>query len=311
MRKLDKERDNGIVRDYLDGHSLRALKTKYGCSDKLIQNALKRANVPRHRGYRRENWLNHFTDDEAKVAAEKYKNGSSSIEIAKLLNRSKFAVLKWLKKSGIKRRTTSEAGRTLPLDETVFDTINEESAYWAGFIMADGCLMQMGEDSFVVQIALAKKDAGHIEKLKLFLKAGHKIITYKGNHQFSIHSKRIFMRLGDFGLKPRKSFTAKATDLIKDNRHFWRGVVDGDGSLFITKRKVSGISLVGSFDVVNQFSNFLKNELGSFIPVYKHKMIFSVQSTGKKALQIMKLLYNESNVYLDRKKEKCNMCIGG
>ena len=48
----------------------------------------------------------------------------------------------------------------------VFQKIdNEESAYWLGFIYADGCMC----DGSRIQIMLKGSDYQHLEKMKIFL----------------------------------------------------------------------------------------------------------------------------------------------
>jgi hypothetical protein len=56
------------------------------------------------------------------------------------------------------------------------------------------------------------------------------------------------------------------------SRHFWRGVVDGDGSIFTVKTGHSGISLVGSQRLLDAFLGFLRERnLSGRMTVCPHK----------------------------------------
>lgn len=54
--------------------------------------------------------------------------------------------------------------RRWPLDETVFDTLNENSRYWVGFLMADGSVTRNR-----LSLHLAARDVAHLRKLRRFL----------------------------------------------------------------------------------------------------------------------------------------------
>jgi hypothetical protein len=64
--------------------------------------------------------------------------------------------------------------------------------------------------------------------------------------------------LAKYGFVPRKCFNAEIKDGIENDRHVWRGVIDGDGSLGIHVRKDSGrrvpyINITGGKTVCLQF----------------------------------------------------------
>ena len=107
----------------------------------------------------------------------------------------------------------------------------------------------------------------------------------------------------------RKCFVGKSIGL-QDSKHFWRGVIDGDGHLEIylrktlleTVRSIPYISLTGNLHVCLQFKTFLENTLGLSMPnivPYKKSYLFSV--SDHRALRAIKLLYVDCTVALDRK----------
>ena len=105
-------------------------------------------------------------DNERFSIITEYKLGNSSLQLAKKYNCSKFSILKLLHLSG----TLVEDKRLKIFDETVFDEITEESAYWMGFLMADGNIyLPKGKRNPRITLVLSEKDKEHIVKFKFFL----------------------------------------------------------------------------------------------------------------------------------------------
>lgn len=95
------------------------------------------------------------------------------------------------------------------------------------------------------------------------------------------------------------------------SKDFWRGCIDGDGTVRISKHKKKYYYLqIGLFsaskDFIQQFFNFCK----SILPNFKNKInkqnreknnMYNLVFNGKNALLLIKHLYEDSKVYLDRK----------
>ena len=96
-----------------------------------------------------------------------YKEGKTLKEVGKIFNVTDRTILNILDSIGIKRRTISEAKRKLKIDETVFDIVTDESAYWIGFLMADGYIVETKKCSPTLGITLIDKE--HLYKFKNFL----------------------------------------------------------------------------------------------------------------------------------------------
>lgn len=207
----------------------------------------------------------------------------------------------------------TRTGRYIQVDESVFDTVTEESAYWIGFLMADGCIDDSG-GSRVVRLELADVDLGHLLKFKEFLKSDSEIRTPKnrsGGVRIKVGSNRLAEALSKYGVTPRKTYTAKVIGL-EDNRDFWRGAVDGDGSIWFGKKGYTYIELAGSEDLVRQFGEFVLKR----IPVCKavpmsHGATFVWRTGGRTAEEVVRILYEGCSVALDRKREKADQIIGG
>jgi hypothetical protein len=126
----------------------------------------------------------------------------------------------------------------------------------------------------------------------------------------SFTSKRIANELLKYGIVPQKTFTVKVKGELENNKHTWRGIIDGDGHLGIYLRKtpigicraIPYISLTGSLQVCLQFKTFLENTLGLSMPnIVSSKKSYSLSISDHRALRTIKLLYESCTMALERK----------
>jgi hypothetical protein len=252
-----------------------------------------------------------------------YQAGESSIRIAKRLGLSKGAVLGVLRRHGIARRPISQACRIHSLDESAFDVVTEESAYFVGLLMADGGVANRKRPGngteFKVALTLTASDVGLLERFRAFLKSTHKIsfsegglrsgrlgkqVLIKPHAQLAVSSKRLVEALEKFGVVPRKSLKAKAIGL-ENNRDFWRGVIDGDGTVRFNRingKNYPEISLVGARPLLTQFSEFVRSFCQDIrASVRPSGSIFQVHVNGVAAAHLAEVLYGNCVVALQRK----------
>jgi hypothetical protein len=236
---------------------------------------------------------------------------------------------------GLKRKPVSEIGRlnmsrsqigrkhsdetrammrTCTLNEAVFDIITEESAYWAGFLFADGNISYKNGMA-VIALHVKETDLLHLEKFRVFVGSSHKVGMYVnkkwGNtsYSLSLRSEKMANKLAEYGIVQRKCFTANIKRFEND-KHFWRGIIDGDGHLGIYLRKMPTgavralplISLTGNLHVCRQFKAFLENTLALSMPnIVSSKKSYSFSVSDHRALRAIKLLYDGCSVALERK----------
>jgi DNA-binding transcriptional regulator WhiA len=62
------------------------------------------------------------------------------------------------------------------VNEAVFDTITEESAYWLGFLMADGSINTGKTGNPRIALTLAERDREHLVKFRKFLNCSNQIL---------------------------------------------------------------------------------------------------------------------------------------
>lgn len=194
------------------------------------------------------------------------------------------------------------------LNELAFDEINQESAYWIGFLMSDGCISEVGS-SKQISVHIGIEDIDHLYKFKKFLSAEHDVRTtkYGKSVQFSFCSNTIAGRLARFGVVPRKSLTAKVLEL-ESNLDFWRGMVDGDGTVGVWGNSPH-IQLCGSKDCVGQFCNFASRICETKAKPSATRTLWKVDIAAKKATNLISHLYKDATIYLARKFEKAKYII--
>ena len=256
-------------------------------------------------------------------AVDGYLSGRTTIELGEELGISSSCVSGILKRNNINRRTPNETHRRHHFNQRFFQSVDsEEKAYWLGFITADGTVHN---HSYTIRINLSSKDRSHLVKYcdSLSLNS-QKIIDCKTNKKedgtrremsyIPIQSKLMFDDLANLGISSNKTFSVNAWQgPHRLMGHYWRGVWDGDGSLRKTLRKKHPewvFDLCGSLSMMNSFSLFLCDRLGFAPNVFPMSSIFRVRITGVMKVQsIIKLLFEDATIFLDRKKTLADECL--
>lgn len=207
---------------------------------------------------------------------------------------------------------------------SIIDT--EQKAYLLGLLYADGCItIGKGKKNkaYICRLSLTDKDI--IQKLhKAFPFFNYEIFDFGkyGNNQkiqYALRktSTKLFNDLKKNGLHERKSYQNK--DLItlpnlKDHliSHFIRGYFDGDGSINISKkrpnlRRVEICSVTK--ELLLQFKQHLE-KIGINCPIFREKSNLRIQTLyvlewikSEDILDLKHFLYNNSTLFIDRKKE--------
>jgi hypothetical protein len=198
-------------------------------------------------------------------------------------------------------------------NEKVFNLpLSDEAYYWAGFLAADGSIrLRYGRD-YYISVGQKESDKYHIERFRRFVGVDRQLYsTKKGSVILIFRSRTMFESLVKLGITPNKTFNLKVKSVLECNRHFWRGVVDGDGSVCIIRRKdrkYPSISLSGTFDLMNQFKKFIWCKTRYDVNVTADKRIYRIRIKGRPAMNVMKILYDDSSLSLDRKNKVVNLC---
>ena len=241
----------------------------------------------------------------------KYEKGKELYLQGKTLDQIKYELQldpgklsKYLKSNGVKIKRLPHKKK---INRNIFEVINtEEKAYWVGFLYADG---YVGLTDNRVELTLQLSDVNHIKKFKTFLNSDCKISTNSYRSRLSIKDEKIKKDLINLGCTPQKSLTLKfpTDDKIPKEliRHFIRGYFDGDGSLCVTE-KTKSIDILGTYDFLYQLC-LESNRATSKIYVSKSKSnkVFRIVLGSRLDLyNFSKYIYDNCNIYLDRKYEK-------
>lgn len=251
---------------------------------------------------------------------ELYKQGKGTCNIAKDTDLNRWTVLQYVKSAGLNpQRITRPYKNTFNIK--YFSEYNKETAYWAGFIMADGNIRDK-EPKYYLQIGLSEKDKGHLKKFAEAINFTGTLYEYEKGKAVSIQVRgRWFIEdlLNKYGIVERKSLIACfPKDLPKDlYSHFIRGYFDGDGSINSIKNKSSPVvSFVGCEYIIETMRDILHDTLNLSIyndpnhkaPLHsvKNPKVKQFAYSGDNARKILQWLYDGSteDTRLDRKYKR-------
>ena len=196
----------------------------------------------------------------------------------------------------------------------IIDT--EEKAYWLGFLYGDGNVYKN-----ILSLYIDKIDKLHVEKFRECLQSNHPIHYVKRDNtvKIVIINKKTVKDLGRWGCIPNKSLNLYKLPNIADKlmKHFIRGYFDADGCIYIQKDKKKygnyeyiGFTIASTKDFLENIQGFLIN---NNIITKKNKINkisangYLFRHVGKNALSFLIYIYNNTNIYLDRKKNKLEM----
>ena len=247
---------------------------------------------------------------------ELYENGMGTVKIAKTLDRHRMGIQHYLKRYGVPLRKTSPWKNTY--NTKFFSEYNPQSCYWAGFILADGCLRS---DRATLTIKLANKDTRHLEKFAQAINFAGTIKRDRPNgvsqcSVININGEWLHSQLQEeFEIYPQKTYTTKLTRKVprKYLHHFIRGIVDGDGG--ISRAGLSpGLHIAGTISLLKSLS-WLFYDLG--VRLQSNNDVPPIENRNKNDISqlnyyctnaklILDWLYTNSTVdtRLDRKHER-------
>src|SRR6266446_1171781 len=184
-----------------------------------------------------------WTSEQVHDIIAAYELGESVTSIAARYGTSQQVIGPLLKRHGVRLRPHYESVRRHTCNYAYFHRVDtEEKAYWLGFLTADGCITTGDR----VTVHLAAEDCGHLFKLKASLGASQTVSRGRRSCSLTICSPEMAADLAAHGLLPHKTFSTRAAHIPSWlARHYWRGVLDGDGHF---PEDGSSLTLVGDYD---------------------------------------------------------------
>ena len=246
-----------------------------------------------------------------------------------------ISLTKMAKREGTTRQTLATYFRDLVVEivnkqnkvkfnEHIFDSIDtEEKAYWLGFIFADGTissspLTQERKNRYAFELSLKGDDSSHLEKFNNFMQYENDHVTISNSTcnnkvfkrcRWNVANKHLWNTMNNYGCTPNKSLTLEFPDesIFKDEsliRHFIRGYFDGDGCFTrgIHKLIVSPIiSILGTPQFINVLKNILPMETLITHDKRRTDQTIILNFHKEEGIQFINYIYNDANIYLDRK----------
>lgn len=213
-----------------------------------------------------------FSEEEIQQIEKLYlEDKKSLVAIGKLFKVSSQTIGRLLDSRGVPRNPN----RKFLIKEDIFEKIDSaEKAYWLGFILADGYLL---ENRNRIAIKLGSLDGeAHLKKFIKFiggpeemLKTEHHNITGKLMYYVNINSVKMTKDLKDKKVSQRKSTKEEwcediPEDYIKD---YIRGIIDGDGNI-----NEHDFNICNSEEVLSQIKNYFlkKYDINPNIKILDH-----------------------------------------
>lgn len=300
--KLNQQQKLDIVALYVSKNcDISTISTQYCVSKSYIYNILHKYGVfvPTAKTYKQ------FNELEQLQIANLYGLNFRTEKIAREYNTTPAIICHILKRHSI--LMYPRAQKYFYNHNAFDDPLSDEAAYWLGFLMADGNVY-----GHHITLALKDIDENHLLKFATFLQSNKKIYhqiqvsklvpTPTRTSSITISSKHIAKQIAKYGIVPNKTYIAKALNDIENNRHFWRGAIDGDGWVVKDKHNASlHVGLSGTKEICQQFLDFAQS---TTVCVYKKRnhQCYTTKINGEQAYNAIKLLYTNHTISLTRKQ---------
>jgi len=189
------------------------------------------------------------------------------------------------------------------INETIFDELNEKSAYLLGVIYADGNL-----EKNYSRLCISSKDYDWLlEMSRVF---GNPPIRERNNsigkwYVLSINRKKIVNALVNFGLTQNKSLTMDFPDIPTEFiGHFIRGYFDGDGSIRRDKKRGYELDFAcGSSKFAKKLHKILNDNIYNGFKLYhKRKNYWNIRGFNTCWNKFKDFIYKDATIFLPRKK---------
>lgn len=252
-----------------------------------------------------------LTSDQIEDAIRRFKGGETLDAISTVLGIKSGTLYQTFRRRGVKPGR-AQGKKSIVADPHCFahpDT-SEHAAYFIGLLMADGSVSDRGG----VTINLQHTDRAILDELNTFLGDVYQVrevasplgrYSNKPIARLSFYCRTVTADLASFGVVPRKTYGSRFTGGVEHNRHTWRGMIDGDGSIcFHAESGYPSISLCGTKETVDQFEAFVLSispSNGTTTRKTQSEHLFQLSVNGRHAKVLAGVLYGECNVALPRK----------
>jgi len=191
-----------------------------------------------------------------------------------------------------------------------------EHSYLIGFIQTDGHLQKNKGNKGKLTIEISQKDNDILEKLQNIIPV--KTSIYKRIRETNFCKSYSSITLNVFNLEFRKEIEScgvsygKKSSIIHPptqkylENDYWRGIIDGDGSLGFTKNNIPFISLVTKSQKLYEYYRLFleKHNIEVNVSPNKRDSCYNIILFNEKAQKIINVLYYDNCLSLNRKQQK-------
>lgn len=315
-RVWSNEEKQDIVKSFQEGKKFSEIQKKYNAHYFTIKKVLDEFNIDtnskrRWTSKQKQDILRMYTEESMSIAEIKAVYTTHAREISKIL-----------RDFGIDTSYYQPRRVNRNINKDFFEVIDtEEKAYILGLLMADGCVRYRREGQCYLTLELIDKEI--VERVQKELNSDSKIYeshrkrdyikNENSTYTFSVTDEKLCNDLAKYGIIPMKT---KKTDWLTQDipydlrKHYLRGLFDGDGSIGCYNNRWS-ITLVNNHpEFLKEVGSWIEDLLGFKCPtISKTSTSYRIGYTGKKAKKLMKTLYRDNNIHIDRKQKLADQAI--
>ena len=260
----------------------------------------------------------YISEEEFKIMSALCDSGKDIKEIHKQFPKWSYnGIYHKLKQHGHIVKEPFKNRRKYFVNEDFFNNLEDERVlYFLGLLWTDGCI----NDKYnLVSLSLQEKDKNILEYFRNIIQPGKPLYYKKEPHSeqngnlMIINSKKFVNYLTSIGCGPRKTLYLDwpKIDIREDLiHHFIRGLIDGDGCVYINinNPKRCSISLVGCPILLKKVSELLSKTLDIHCGTSKCSQsdkVVNIRVDGRnQCKKLGEYLYKDATIYLKRKYDK-------
>ena len=231
------ENKDEIIAYYQSGATQREVTSEFNISRDKFRYLLLYEDVPIRRSHSKLS----VDEETQQEIVEDYQNNTTFAEIKDRYGTGRKQVYSILGKNKVELRGpgwhSSETNRKYEWDYEFFTRETPETYYWAGFILADGCLRVDEKASHdQIEVALSTKDLDHLKEFCDAVDISHDAINFRSDADIcrvALNKQGLHEDVERFGIVPNKTYDWHDPEPIPEKYlpHFLRGWFDGDGSV--------------------------------------------------------------------------------
>lgn len=239
------------------------------------------------------------TKEDIDMMVELYNSGKTIKQVAKIIGSNAITVSKYLR---LNTKLRPKNWRP-PHPNNSFSLIDNISAYWLGFIAADGHIRdaesndRQRDATFTVEIS--ERDLSHLHKLKDYVGEGN---IYKrgrndGCYIYACRRHYIVDNLSQWLPVNNKTEQVIIPNMLTEveKGHFMRGYIDGDGHI-TSSGSIQITSCANMINSIKEFFNMKHREYQK-----KNNKAITLIYNKKESLDIFNLVNANTQLRLDRK----------